>query len=528
MHEIKEYKYSIEHLDEIRNYRFGDNWPVVYILEDGREAYIGQTVNAYRRAKEHIEKPERKKLSKAYIIADQEYNKSVVLDFESSLIKYMAGDGKYFLQNGNKGLSEHDYFDRKRYEVKFKTIWKELQNIGLVKQDILDIENSDLFKFSPYKTLSADQLEVAETLLEYIKVENRSRHLVSGEPGTGKTVLATYLVKRLLEEEKKKELNVGLVIPMSALRKTLGQVFKKIKGLKVNMVIGPNDVVKKDYDILIVDEAHRLQRRQGIQNVGAFDKVNEKLGLDKYEGNQLDWMMLSAKHVILFYDPNQTIRPADVRAQDFNDYNFVRHRLSSQMRVEGGQDYLDYINDIFDNKKVQRMNFYEYDFKLFEDIHEMIDEVKKKNKKDGLCRVVAGYAWKWQTKEDDSLDYDIDIDGLKLKWNSMTKDWVNSENAINEVGCIHTIQGYDLNYTGVIVGPEFGYNLEKGEFFIDSEKYKDRSGYIGVENEEELFEYIKNIYKTLLTRGIKGTYVYVSDEGLKKYLSRYVVTHLNN
>jgi hypothetical protein len=522
MHEIKEYEYSIEKLDQIRKYRFGDNWPVVYILEDGREAYIGQTVNAYRRAKEHIEKPERKKLSKAYIIADQEYNISAVLDIESSLIKYLSADGKYLLQNGNGGLSDHDYYDRPRYQAKFETIWKDLQEIGIAKQDLLDIENSDLFKFSPYKTLSEDQLGVVQGLFEYIKGEDSSAHLISGEPGTGKTVLAVYLIKRLLEENETEDLKVGLVVPMTSLRKTLKGVFAQVKGLRAGMVIGPNDVVRDEYDVLIVDEAHRLKRRKNIMGMGAFDKVNEKLGLDKHEGNQLDWIMKSAKHKILFYDAKQSIRPADVRAQDFNDYNFTRHSLTSQMRVEGGEDYLDYIKDILNNKQVEKTKFYNYDFKLFEDIHEMIGSIKEKNEEYGLCRVVAGYAWEWQTKSDDSVDYDIEIDGLKLKWNSKTQDWVNSESSVNEVGCIHTIQGYDLNYTGVIIGPEFGYDLERKEFFVDKEEYKDTSGYRGIENEEELFEYIKNIYKTLLTRGIKGTYVYVSDEGLREYLVKYM------
>jgi hypothetical protein len=168
------------------------------------------------------------------------------------------------------------------------------------------------------------------------------------------------------------------------------------------------------------------------------------------------------------------------------------------------------------------VTFYNYEFKLFEEIHEMVEAIKEKNAEHGLCRVVAGYAWDWETKNDDSKDYDIEIDGLKLKWNSKTQDWVNSENSINEVGCIHTIQGYDLNYTGVIIGPEFGYDLDTKEFYVDKEEYKDTSGYRGIENEEELFEYIKNIYKTLLTRGIMGTYVYVSDKGLKKYLSRFI------
>ena len=105
----------------------------------------------------------------------------------------------------------------------------------------------------------------------------------------------------------------------------------------------------------------------------------------------------------------------------------------------------------------------------------------------------------------------------KLKWNSEKDDWVNSLNAINEVGCIHTTQGYDLNYVGVIIGPELKYDPAFGKIYIDRDNYFDKNGYIGVTDEEELKRYIINIYKTLLTRGIKGAYMYIVDSNLRKY-----------
>jgi DUF2075 family protein len=161
-------------------------------------------------------------------------------------------------------------------------------------------------------------------------------------------------------------------------------------------------------------------------------------------------------------------------------------------------------------------NFEDYDFRVFDSVQDMIFAIKEKDKQYGLSRVVAGYAWSWKTRN--GGEYDIDIDGLKLVWNSTQDDWVNSKNAINEVGCIHTVQGYDLNYTGVIIGPEVSYDPEKHEILVHKDKYEDINGKRSLSKPEELKSYILNIYKTLLTRGIYGTYLYVSDENLRKYL----------
>jgi len=147
--------------------------------------------------------------------------------------------------------------------------------------------------------------------------------------------------------------------------------------------------------------------------------------------------------------------------------------------------------------------------------------IYSKDKEKGLARIVAGYAWTWKTKKGSTQNYDIELDGVKLVWNSTTSDWVNSKDSLKEVGCIHTIQGYDLNYTGVIIGPELSYDKSKKEFFIKEDEYKDINGKKGVTDKEELKRYIINIYKTLLTRGIEGTYVYIVDSDLKDFFKQY-------
>lgn len=518
MSNIVTFKYNRDNFDQIKNYNFGRNWPVVYVLEDKKEIYIGQTINAYYRSKQHYENLERRKLDELHIITDEEFNVSATLDMESWLIQYISADGKYMLQNGNGGLKNHNYYDRVKYKTKFEIVWNELRDMGLVSHSLEDLRNSDLFKYSPYKSLSEDQLFVAKKIFEDIKTNEVNTFIVKGGPGTGKTILATYLFKYLKGKEETKDMKIGLVVPMSPLRVTIKKVFAKIKGLKSSMVIGPNEVIRDQYDLLIVDESHRLQRRKGIMGFGAFDRVNRWLGLDN-GGTQLDWIMKSSKHQIFFYDENQSVKPADIRPEDFEKLNAKKYKLNFQMRVEAGEDYIKFIEDIFNLRTPQKMSFPNYDFRIFDDIEQMVGEIKEKDKKHKLARVVAGYAWPWHTKKGSKSDqkYDIEINGFKLIWNSNMKDWVNSPNAINEVGCIHTVQGYDLNYVGVIIGPEFYYDPVNKKFGVDKKKYFDINGRNGISDPGELERYITNIYKTLLTRGIKGTYIYIVDENLRKY-----------
>lgn len=519
MSQIKSFKFDKNNLGEIKAYHFGKNWPVVYVLENGKDVYVGQAISAHRRIKQHHENVEKQKLKlkTVHILSDDEFNVSAALDIESWLIQYMSADQFFTLHNKNGGLKNHNYYDRAKYKAKFEDIWKQFLDMGIAKSTLEDLKNTDLFKYSPYKSLTEDQLFVARKIFKDIKSENSHTFIVNGKPGTGKTILATYLFKFLKEQEETKNFKMALVVPMTSLRTTIKKVFSKIKGLSSGMVIGPNDVAKNNFDLIIVDEAHRLQRRKNIMGMGAYDKVNKKLGLDK-EATNLDWIMKCSKNQIFFYDENQSIKPADVRKEDLNKLNAKHYTLSTQMRVEAGEEYIEFIEALFDLKVPKKTNFGTYDFKIYDNVEEMVSDIKEKDRNHGLSRVVAGYAWPWHTKKK-TKKYDIEIGGYKGIWNSTATDWVNSPNAVNEVGCIHTVQGYDLNYVGVIIGPEFGYSAEKKKFFVDREKYLDRNGRAGIQDPAELDNYIKNIYKTILTRGVKGTFIYVCDEGLRSYLS---------
>ncbi|MCX6747914.1 MAG: DUF2075 domain-containing protein, partial [Candidatus Nomurabacteria bacterium] len=129
MSDIKTFPFNKEDFDQIKNFKFGKNWPVVYVLEDKKEIYIGQTVNAHARSKQHYENPERSKLKSIHIITDEEFNVSAALDIESWLIQYISADGLFTLQNGNGGLKNHNYYDRVKYKTKFEIAWDNLRQM---------------------------------------------------------------------------------------------------------------------------------------------------------------------------------------------------------------------------------------------------------------------------------------------------------------------------------------------------------------------------------------------------------------
>ncbi len=520
MSNIQTFTFNKTGFEEIKKFPLGRDWPVVYILENQKEVYIGETTSAHNRSRQHYENGDRVCLERMHIIADEDFNKSATLDLESQLIQYFSAEGSLRLQNGNKGLVNHNYFDRDRYRAKLETIWKKLQELTLVKRELSEIENSELFKYSPYKALTEDQLAVAEELYKIVETGQAGAHIVNGGPGTGKTVLATYLVKLLKEDIKTKNLEIGLVISMTSLRSSIQDAFSCVSGLKANMVIGPSEVANKKYDLLIVDEAHRLRQRKNLANYRSHDFMNKKLGLG-IEGTELDWILKCSTQQILFYDENQNIRPTDVSFQKFKDTQATHHFLTSQLRVKGGEKYIKFINDIFEGKNSIDTEFENFDFQIYDDVAQMVADIKNKNSELGLCRIVAGFAWPWVSRGNPN-GTDINIDGTNLKWNSTTSNWVNSKNAINEVGCIHTIQGYDLNYVGVIVGPELSYDSQSDQLKVNEAKYEDRNGWRGISDPKELDRYIINIYKTLMTRGMRGCYVYFVDKETEQYFKNRI------
>ena len=529
------------------------NWPVVYTIHGDHDIYVGETTNAASRVMQHLGTQDKKALRRVQIIFNDMFNKSVCLDLESHLIRYFSADAKYRVLNKNAGLTDADYFNRSDYRKTFEELFEELRKEGVFTRSIPDIENSDLFKFSPFKALNTDQAiavdGILDVLLRHIEDYQTGTIVVQGDPGTGKTVVAVYLVKLLMDiatstpgeeldedtlfseffvgnaRELLKDFRIGLVIPQQSLRKTLQRVFRQTPSLSPKMILTPFEVGKSEekYDLLIVDEAHRLGQRSNQPSASlnkSFTDINQKLfGNDDSSWTQLDWIKAQSTHNILLIDQAQSVKPADLPKKRL-DEELSRSRtfgtffhLQSQMRVAGGSDYIDFVRKLLDGEATDIPDFGDYDFRIFTDFRQMRQEILKREEEVGLSRLVAGYAWEWKSKLDPA-QHDIEIDGVKMWWNRTATDWINSPTSIEEVGSIHTVQGYDLNYAGVIIGNDLGYDPTTKKFVFNRDSYFDKKGKennprLGIQyTDDDLLEYVKNIYRVLLTRGIRGTYVY--------------------
>lgn len=372
--EVRRYDFDNNLFNEFQNLHYAkDLWPVVYILSDGKikQAYVGETTDAYARMSSHLNNNAKNKLTAVHLISSEKFNKSATLDIESNLIKYISGDGQYNLLNGNIGLANHNYYQKKTvYWDIFISIWDKLIAEGVATHSIEYINNSDLFKYSPYKSLTNEQRSGLLTVIKNLLKGDFKTVIVEGGAGTGKTILAIFLFKlinsnlddfnfkefgddedefiQLIKELKIKYPNpkMALVVPVTSFRNTLRKVFKNIKGLSPKMVIGPTEIVSHKYDIVVVDESHRLKRRVNLTNYRDFDIACEKLNLDKNNSSELDWIIKQSDNVILFYDENQSIKPSDAKKDDFDKLKSQKttkiEYLKSQFRVKGGNDYVEY------------------------------------------------------------------------------------------------------------------------------------------------------------------------------------------
>lgn len=549
---VVDYTYDKQGVTEMEVWGFCSNWPVTYVIYNDTHAYVGETLDAVRRTEQHLMEESFCQFTRICLISDRTFNKSVILDLESFLIKYMSADGTRELTNGNLGIVDHDYFYREAYEDEFHEVWNRLVELGLVSRSLIDIENSELFKYSPYKTLNSEQQRAAYEILEHLhRMNNPSKEsmiIVNGGAGTGKTILAVYVLKLLVDmtsgslfwssiedsgdirqlqricvglESIKK---IGFVVPMKQLRETMKDIFKSVDGLSEEMILAPKKVIEEYYDLLIVDEAHRLYRRHhlpGSNTTPVFDRINQQLMGDAFTKSEndlteLDWIIRSSRLQVLFYDEDQFIRAADIGRSRFESICAPKLstsiRLTSQMRCHGGNGYYDYICKLLrganvgshDYRKIDNYKLRVYD--SADELYTAIEYMGSTHDRD-LCRVTAGPGW--------TLNEDIVIDGSTYHWAGSKKG-----NSGRVLYSIHKTQGFDLSYAGVIFGKEIYYDEERGEVAVNKRELKDK--FTKSKGDEEMRNFILNIYVTLMTRGIDGTFVYAMDERLREYLRRFL------
>lgn len=349
--------------------------------------------------------------------------------------------------------------------------------------------------------------------------------VIQGGPGTGKSVLAVNLLMEFIN----KSLNASYVTKNSAPRNAFLSLLthsdaKKLVDIKqlFRSPFGLANVPADTYDCLIVDEAHRL--------------VKKKYG-DWNGTNQVKECIAASLLSIFLLDEDQAVTVNDIGTVSeiskwCSSLNSTlkmpaEARLVSQFRCNGSDAYIQFVDDILqrteENVRVdlRELNF---DFRIFDSATELREALREKNAIDNKSRMVAGYCYDWNVKHGRG-DYDIVLpDGFKAKWNLQDdKVWAINPNSFEEVGCIHTAQGLEFDYVGVLIGKDLKYDQTSGRVVADkNEISKDdkSSGIRSCKDDVLVRKLILNTYKTLLTRGQKGCYVYCEDRALAEYIKK--------
>lgn len=380
-----------------------------------------------------------------------------------------------------------------------------------------------------------DQKIVYETALSLAREAAKGPKqvlIVEGGPGTGKSVVAINLLVELTKEGIVTQYVSKNAAPRDVYTAKLTGSFKK--SYINNLFVGSGsfiDTPQNTFGALIVDEAHRLNMKSGLySNLGK---------------NQIIEIIKASHFSVFFVDDRQRVHIKDIGSkaaiQQFAEScGAIVHttKLSSQFRCNGSDGYLSWLDNTLQIRETAniRLTAENYDFRIFSNPNELFETIKEKNKINNKARVVAGYCWDWNSKKNPN-EYDIIIPefNFKKRWNLNTDKnlWIIGNRSIEEVGCIHTCQGLELDYIGVIIGLDMRY--ENGEIITDvshrsanDQSVKGFKSLItqnrskALQNADEI---IKNTYRTLLTRGMKGCYVYCCDKALAEYLKAQLEPH---
>src|SRR3989344_6220411 len=384
-------------------------------------------------------------------------------------------------------------------------------------------------------TLIDDQKVVYEEALQMAvnsyKDKKKRVLIVEGGPGTGKSVLAINLLVDLTS----KNCVVHYISKNSAPRNVYAS---KLRGTVTKSHIDNlfkssgsfHDCDKNVFDVLVVDEAHRLNEKSGLfKNLGE-NQIKEIINASKFsiffidEGQKIDIFDIGRKSEIIKYT---SLFDAEVKVLELN----------SQFRCNGSDGYLAWLDDLLGIRETANSDGFEkeYEFKVVDDPNILKNIIIEKNKINNKSRLLAGYCWDWNKEgKNKSNIHDINIKefNFSMSWNlGNTTTWAIDKESINEVGCIHTSQGLEFDYVGVIIGLDLRY--ENGKIITDyNKRAKTDQSLKGIkkiakDNQDKANkiadEIIKNTYRTLMTRGQKGCYIYCCD----KQLSEYIKSRLN-
>lgn len=384
--------------------------------------------------------------------------------------------------------------------------------------------NNEFNMIDEQKVIYEDAIRM---VIDTLSANEKNVLVVQGGPGTGKSVLAINLLVELTNRNMTCFYVTKNAAPRAVFRDKLKGTFKM--SYINNLFQGSGQFTEaesNEVDCLIVDEAHRLNAKSGMfQNLGE---------------NQIKEVINASNFSIFFIDEDQKITLKDIGSVDeIKKYAKELNagikivELESQFRCNGSDGYLAWLDNILDIRKTANFDGmdFDYDFRVVDNPNELRQLIEEKNKINNKSRLVAGYCWNWiSSGKNDSNVHDIVIPeyNFEMSWNlGNSQTWAIDPMSINEVGCIHTCQGLEFDYVGVIIGDDIRY--ENGKIITDYTKRAKTDQSLkginkiakeqgqGVAN-EIADKIIKNTYRTLMTRGMKGCYVFCMDKNLQLYL----------
>ena len=542
------------------------DYPVVYIVNDNKNdqfsVYVGETADIIRRTSQHLTDDIKKEnrddwrdfatssTTKMFIIGHNHFNKSLTLDIENRLMLYLSSDGKVIRVENRKENPQNEYYTSNDLDSIFSKVWRSLRKRN---QSLFPIEsivrNSAIFKASPFHKLTEEQIEAKNTIINKIiasisKNQEGTLILVKGEAGAGKTVLMSSLVDDLLNSEDisfiKDNNYINLIVNHNNQLSVYKEIERKLNwnsGSSLEVAMKPTQFLnalrkeKIKAGVVIVDEGHLLLTAKNQAYLG---------------GNHLIDLLAQSKVVVLVYDDKQIMNKSQIWTD--NTFFELEHEanlegnlieLRNQMRIKANPETVNWIRSIIDDCEIKKLTKdKQYDIRIFDSPFELQKAIKLKNKdqKLGISRLVATYDWPYveEKKKQDRPKWFVEIGDWKAPWNQQIKpekkdaklSWIEQPQTIDEIGSTFTVQGFDLNYAGVIIGPSVKYRNGKIMFDISESKNKGAVQNRKLENGEmKNFgeDLLKNELNVLLTRGVNGLYIYAVDEELQEALKEAIL-----
>ncbi|MFS9170191.1 DUF2075 domain-containing protein [Streptococcus mitis] len=582
---IEEVEYesgSLDTLQETLKISFRDEnkmllfeYPTIYIVNDknsdGYSVYVGETTDIVRRTNQHLGeiredwiKFSKSNTTKMFVIGHHHFNKSLTLDIENRLMLYLLSVDNVSNVQNRRGNPQNKYYTSDELDEIFTKIWSSLnkKNKYLFPAESI-VRNSAIFKSSPFHKLTNEQLKAKNEIIFKItsalsKNEFGTLILVKGEAGAGKTVLMSSLIDDLLNSDDTDFLRennaINLVVNHDDQLSVYKEIEKKLEwksGSTLDVAMKPtqflNALKKQDANagIVVIDEGHLLLTAKNQAYQG---------------GNHLKDILSKSKVVVLVYDDNQIMNKSQIWVDD--SFLTLQHQarlsgnlieLNNQMRIKASESTISWIRNIIDKREITKLKEdNNYDIQIFNSPKELQDAIKLKdeNRHLGISRLIATYDWEYSSqskpveKYKDSYKYRykdeyknywcVEIDGWLCPWNrELSRDrknsklsWIEQPQTIDEVGSTFTVQGFDLNYAGVIIGPSVKYRDGKIKFDISASKNKGAVQNRKLENGEmKNFgeDLLKNELNVLLTRGVNGLYIYAVDEELQAALKKAIL-----